>query len=274
MRRAQGASLKACCRARPTAMIAISKSMAGAGGTEAQDWGRDAVAHVCALGPRRTATRSSGSKRAPARGAGLKSAHGQGQRRRRLWLAEDRERRATGWCASRRSTRQPARHTSFASAWVYPVIDEKIDIEILDKDLRIDTYPRLGRWRPARQQDRQRDPHHPSADQHRRAMSERTLAAPEPGACLLRCCAPRLYEQELQKREGRDRSDERLEDRQSAGAHQIPLLRPAALSDRQRPAHPASRSATPGRCSTATSTRFLGAALAQRIEGADARVKA
>ncbi len=36
------------------------------------------------------------------------------------------------------------RHTSFASVWVYPVIDENIRIEILDKDLRIDTYRSSG----------------------------------------------------------------------------------------------------------------------------------
>ena len=36
------------------------------------------------------------------------------------------------------------RHTSFASIWVYPVIDENIKIEILDKDLRIDTYRSSG----------------------------------------------------------------------------------------------------------------------------------
>ncbi len=36
------------------------------------------------------------------------------------------------------------RHTSFASIWVYPVIDENINIEILDKDLRIDTYRSSG----------------------------------------------------------------------------------------------------------------------------------
>ncbi len=36
------------------------------------------------------------------------------------------------------------RHTSFASIWVYPVVDENIDIEILDKDLRIDTYRSSG----------------------------------------------------------------------------------------------------------------------------------
>ena len=36
------------------------------------------------------------------------------------------------------------RHTSFASVWVYPVVDDEIDITILDKDLRIDTYRSSG----------------------------------------------------------------------------------------------------------------------------------
>ena len=36
------------------------------------------------------------------------------------------------------------RHTSFASVWIYPVVDENISIEILEKDLRIDTYRSSG----------------------------------------------------------------------------------------------------------------------------------
>jgi peptide chain release factor 2 len=36
------------------------------------------------------------------------------------------------------------RHTSFASVWVYPEIDEKIEIDVKDSDLRIDTYRASG----------------------------------------------------------------------------------------------------------------------------------
>ncbi|RUS59108.1 peptide chain release factor 2 [Pseudorhodobacter sp. E13] len=36
------------------------------------------------------------------------------------------------------------RHTSFSSVWVYPVVDENIEIEIPDKDIRIDTYRSSG----------------------------------------------------------------------------------------------------------------------------------
>src|SRR6185295_15484067 len=36
------------------------------------------------------------------------------------------------------------RHTSFASVWVYPVIDDRIEIEIKESDCRIDTYRSSG----------------------------------------------------------------------------------------------------------------------------------
>ena len=36
------------------------------------------------------------------------------------------------------------RHTSFSSVWVYPVVDENIEIDIPDRDIRIDTYRSSG----------------------------------------------------------------------------------------------------------------------------------
>jgi peptide chain release factor 2 len=36
------------------------------------------------------------------------------------------------------------RHTSFSSAWAYPVIDDNINIEIIDSDLKVDTYRASG----------------------------------------------------------------------------------------------------------------------------------
>jgi peptide chain release factor 2 len=39
---------------------------------------------------------------------------------------------------------QARRHTSFASIWVYPVVDDSIEIEINDADVRTDTYRASG----------------------------------------------------------------------------------------------------------------------------------
>jgi len=39
---------------------------------------------------------------------------------------------------------QARRHTSFASVWAYPEIDDRIEVEIEDKDLRVDTYRASG----------------------------------------------------------------------------------------------------------------------------------
>jgi len=37
------------------------------------------------------------------------------------------------------------RHTSFASVWVYPVVDDSIKIDIKEKDIRVDTYKSSGK---------------------------------------------------------------------------------------------------------------------------------
>ena len=36
------------------------------------------------------------------------------------------------------------RHTSFASVWVYPVVNDSIKIDVLEKDIRVDTYRSSG----------------------------------------------------------------------------------------------------------------------------------
>ncbi|WP_147707392.1 peptide chain release factor 2 [Microvirga massiliensis] len=36
------------------------------------------------------------------------------------------------------------RHTSFASVWIYPVVDDRIDIEVKESDCRIDTFRSSG----------------------------------------------------------------------------------------------------------------------------------
>lgn len=115
---------------------------AGAGGTEAQDW--------CAMLRRMIArwanARGYGVEDIddhPGEEAGIKSAT-------LLIKGEN----AYGWLKSESGVHRlvrispfdsnARRHTSFASVWVYPVIDDTIEIEILDKDVRVDTYRSSG----------------------------------------------------------------------------------------------------------------------------------
>lgn len=115
---------------------------AGAGGTEAQDW---------ALILSRMYTRWAESKgyklewleESPGEEAGIKSV-----------TLRVSGLNAYGWLKTESGVHRlvrispfdsaARRHTSFASVWVYPVVDDSIDIEVLDKDLRIDTYRASG----------------------------------------------------------------------------------------------------------------------------------
>jgi peptide chain release factor 2 len=115
---------------------------AGAGGTEAQDWAQILLRMYIRWGEQHgckvewleeSAGEEAGLKSATIRVVGS-DAYG--------WLKTEsgvhRLVRISPFDSSSR------RHTSFASVWIYPVIDEDIDVEILDKELRIDTYRASG----------------------------------------------------------------------------------------------------------------------------------
>ena len=59
------------------------------------------------------------------------------------------------------------RETSFASVWVYPVVDDNIEIEINPSDIRIDTYRSSGAGGAACQHHRLGRADHPFAHRHR-----------------------------------------------------------------------------------------------------------
>jgi peptide chain release factor 2 len=115
---------------------------AGAGGTESQDWAEMLTRMYMRWGEHRgykveLIEANAGEE------AGLKSA-----------TLQIKGANAYGWlkteCGVHRLVRispydsNARRHTSFASAWVYPVIDDTIEIEVNESDCRIDTYRASG----------------------------------------------------------------------------------------------------------------------------------
>ncbi len=115
---------------------------AGAGGTEAQDWGEMLLRMYMRYGEWQgykveLLDRHEGEE------AGIKSAT--------LRVSGE---NAYGWLKTESGVHRlvrispydsnARRHTSFASVGVTPVIDDTIDIEILDKDLRVDTFRSSG----------------------------------------------------------------------------------------------------------------------------------
>ncbi len=115
---------------------------AGAGGTESQDWA-EMLARMYLRWAEAHDHKVQWIEESPGEEAGLKSAT--------LRISGV---NAYGWLKTESGVHRlvrispydsaSRRHTSFASVGVYPVIDETIEVEVNDKDLRVDTYRASG----------------------------------------------------------------------------------------------------------------------------------
>ena len=116
---------------------------AGAGGTESQDWAEMLQRMYVRWSESKVKSKVSLIQETKGEEAGIKScilkisyefAYG--------WLKKEsgihRLVRISPFDTNKR------RHTSFASVWVYPEIDDKIEVDISDSDIRIDTYRASG----------------------------------------------------------------------------------------------------------------------------------
>ena len=114
----------------------------GAGGTESQDWA-EMLLRMYLRWAERLKLNTVITDRLEGEGAGIKSVTFEvnGENAYGLLQSEigvHRLVRISPFDANAR------RHTSFASVWVYPVIDDKIEIEVQEKYLRVDTYRSSG----------------------------------------------------------------------------------------------------------------------------------
>lgn len=115
---------------------------AGAGGTEAQDW-TEMLSRMYFRWAEKRGYKMTLLDENPGEEAGIKSI-----------TVQIKGHQAYGWLKGESGVHRlvrispfdanSRRHTSFASVWVYPVIDDSINIEIEEKDLRIDTYRASG----------------------------------------------------------------------------------------------------------------------------------
>ena len=171
---------------------------AGAGGTEAQDWA-EMLTRMYARWAEQHGYKVEYLEESAGEEAGLKSAS--------LKVSG---RNAYGWLKTESGVHRlvrispydsnARRHTSFASVWVYPVIDDSINIEIKDSDLNIDTMRSGG-----------------AGGQHVNKTESAIRITHVPTGIVVKCQADRsqhrnratalqmlkarLYELELQKRE-------------------------------------------------------------------------
>ncbi|CAA9514337.1 MAG: Peptide chain release factor 2 [uncultured Sphingomonas sp.] len=162
------------------------------------------------------------------------------------------------------------RHTSFASVWVYPEVDENIDIEINESELRIDTYRASG-----------------AGGQHVNTTDSAVRITHIPTNIVVQCqnqrsqhknraeamkqLKARLYELELQKREAEANATAAAKTDIGWG-HQIRsyVLQPYQLVKDLRTGV---TSTAPGDVLDGDLDRFMAAALSQRVTGEKVEVE-
>jgi len=162
------------------------------------------------------------------------------------------------------------RHTSFSSVWVYPVIDDEIDIEVNPADLKIDTYRASGAGGQHinTTDSAVRITHLPSgivvASQHDRSQHKNRATA-------MNMLKARLYEAELARREAVAGSEYEAKTEIGWG-HQIRsyVLQPYQLVKDLRTGV---TSTAPGDVLDGKIDDFIAAALAQRVTGETVEVE-
>ena len=240
----------------------------GAGGTESQDWAR-MLFRMYARWAERRKFKVEIIEESPGEEAGIKSA---------TLLVKGHN--AYGWAKTESGVHRlvrispfdsaARRHTSFASAWIYPVVDDKIDIEVNESDCRIDTYRSSG-----------------AGGQHVNTTDSAVRITHIPSGIVVACqgersqhknratawnmLRARLYEAELEKREARANADAASKTDIGWG-HQIRsyVLQPYQLVKDLRTGV---TSGTPDEVLDGDLDGFMEASLAQRLSGRTVEVE-
>lgn len=233
----------------------------GAGGTEAQDWAEMLLRMYLRWAEKR-GFKATILDRSDGEEAGIKSAT--------IRINGD---MAYGWVKTETGVHRlvrispydsnARRHTSFASVAISPVIDDSIDIEIDEKDLRIDTYRSSGAGgqHVNTTDSAVRITHIPTnivvACQNERSQHKNKATA-------MSMLKARLYEQEIQKRE-QEAADAHGEKSDIGWGHAIRsyVLHPYQMVKDQRTAHETTdtQGVLDGKIDD-----FLEAALAHRLD--------